>query len=504
MSYLHLKINGDSVVAHGQSRFDIGRRVRGASAGAGFDDGVYASWQWDGQALELSNCRFGVYPLFYVHRGAEFVVADSIVELMNHAGPLRFDDDAIAVFLRIGFFLNDDTPFKEVKALPPAASWRWSRAGLVRQHRMPGSAFSCAATRDCRLDDYIDLFRDAMKRRPAGDSVVHPLSGGRDSRHILFELVRSDTSGGGRAITCVTAESKSLEDVRIARLVCKELGLPHEVVPRDDGFVAAAQRKNLLTSFCSDEHTWALPMCEWVNRNAVTVYDGLGGDVLSAGLFSTTGRLKALRSGNLAAFIDDLFRFGDGELQRWLRPAARQRFARERAAARAAEAIAPHCERPNPVASFFLHNRTRREIALYSCGLFRPDTTLYLPYLDHAIVDYLMSIPGEELDDKKFHTDAISRAYPQWSTIPYALDERDPQAIRVSDFDLRRQNVRTAVDLGLHLFKRRDPWIDRWAIAPRLAALCFAKEATHSAYWFNTERIIWATQLARAAGAPEM
>jgi asparagine synthetase B (glutamine-hydrolysing) len=494
---LHLKLIGGEVRPTGDLQFTAGHVL--GNEPVPVRDGVYASWRWDGVALEISNCRYGLHPLFYYFRSGEFCISTSLVELLDRVGPQDFDDDAIAVFLRIGYFLEDDTPFRNIRVVPPLANWRWSASGLTRTQREYEPDAGCSASRNARLDDYVSIFRQAMQRRPPAGDVIHPLSGGRDSRHILFELVQSGMARTSASLDCVTSQSKSLEDARVAGALCEVLGLPHTVIAQEPSFVAAALRKNQLTSFCSDEHTWAMSMCDLVNRKKVTLYDGIGGDVLSAGLFSSPERLKWLRAGASELFVVDLFGSAEGELQRWLRPDVRRRFSRERAVARASAVASRYGSQPNPVASFFFDNRTRREIALYSCCLFRADTLLYMPFLDHRVVDYLMSIPCEDLIDKKFHTDALARGYPQWANLPYALDESDPRAARLSSLTARRFSTRLALVVAELLMQRRDAWVDRLAVLPRLVGLLGRTDARRSAFWFNPERIVWATQLERLA-----
>jgi hypothetical protein len=131
--------------------------------------------------------------------------------------------------------------------------------------------------------------------------------------------------------------------------------------------------------------------------------------------------------------------------------------------------------------------------------MFRSDTLLYLPYLDHRLFDYLMSIPGEDLNDKTFHTDAIARGYPQWAHLPFALDETDPSAVRLSWSSRHRRNARLAFDTAAHLLRRRDAWVDRLTVIPRLIGLLGERDASHPAFWFNAEKILWATQIERFA-----
>jgi hypothetical protein len=74
---------------------------------------------------------------------------------------------------------------------------------------------------------------------------------------------------------------------------------------------------------------------------------------------------------------------------------------------------------PNPIASFFFWNRTRREIALAPFALLGGRAVVFTPYLDHHLFDFLSSLPLSLLDDQRFHSDTIAQAYPHASSLRY-------------------------------------------------------------------------------------
>jgi hypothetical protein len=118
------------------------------------------------------------------------LVSPSLVKLVEAGAPTGFDEAALAVFLRLGFFLGDDTPFQSIRTLPRTA--RSPEAGTVTISGGYRFVRPQRLSRDAAIDGFIDLFRQAMSRRPpVGQDVVVPLSGGRDSRHILLELCES-------------------------------------------------------------------------------------------------------------------------------------------------------------------------------------------------------------------------------------------------------------------------------------------------------------------------
>src|SRR5437764_1467547 len=72
--------------------------------------GIKASWFWDGARLVARNDRYGFSPLFYFEHEGEFCISPSLVKLVEQDAPLEFDDPGMAVFLRLGFFIGEDTP----------------------------------------------------------------------------------------------------------------------------------------------------------------------------------------------------------------------------------------------------------------------------------------------------------------------------------------------------------------------------------------------------------
>jgi hypothetical protein len=64
----------------------------------------------------------------YYCRDGEFAISSSIPRLIEAGAPIEVDEPALAVFLRLGFFIGDDTPYKHIRALPPGATLVWDGA----------------------------------------------------------------------------------------------------------------------------------------------------------------------------------------------------------------------------------------------------------------------------------------------------------------------------------------------------------------------------------------
>jgi asparagine synthase (glutamine-hydrolysing) len=407
--------SGDEVVVRGQALCQLGHRLPPRTADV--PDGVFAGWSWDGRTLEVEHDRYGLYPLFYYSRGEEFAVAPSVVTLLREGAAPDLDPDALAVFLQLGFFIDDETPFKHIRAVPPSVRFAWDGKLDIGPHRDLGARLDIP--RQEALQAYADLFRDAVRRRLPNAQVVVPLSGGRDSRHILLELCEA----GVRPESCVTAirYGGGNNDVEVASMLAHSLDLEHVVLERGPRLLAEL-RKNLATSFCADEHAWLMPLAEHLNGRPVTIYDGIAGDVLSASLFQKPAWLELYGKGRFVELAktlvgkrrDGITALGGPEARR-LADTALDRIAVE---------LQRYADATNPCSMFFFWNRTRREIALAPFGLLAGVEPCFCPYLDHELFDFLTSLPPEITIDRTFHTDTIALAHPSAPKVPYAVANR--------------------------------------------------------------------------------
>ncbi|MFI4942379.1 MAG: asparagine synthase-related protein [Burkholderiales bacterium] len=420
----------------------------------GRPDGIFARWAWDGSQLQLENDRYGLQPLYYFSDKGRCALSPSVSKLIELGAPSDLDFEALAVFLHLGYFLGDETPFRAIRAVPPNASCRWSQGALTVEGRRPRVA-AVRLGRDEALAAYVASFREAIRRRPPeSDDVVHLLSGGRDSRHILFELQHN----GHAPRTCLTVAYGG-GDTEVARLVAEALGIEHVAVPGGEQTLAAERRKNALTHFCADEHTWVLAAADYLARRPTTLYDGLGGDVLSAGLFLSPKRLRLYEEGRFLDLARDLS-VGSVVLPMFRRD-MRERLANAAPLSRIAQALESMAGEPNPVSAFCFWNRTRREIALGPYRMLCNNAVVHSPYVDAGVYDLLMGMPAATFVDHTFHTDAINLAFPQHRHLPYA--GKTPDGI-VS----WRRGARIVLDLLGSSIAPGNHLVDRGFLVPRL------------------------------------
>jgi len=288
--------------------------------------------------------------------------------------------------------------------------------------RQPFAGPALRLSRSQAVDAFVDTFRAAVQRRLPSVPFQMPLSGGRDSRHILCELV----DAGCRPTACVTIEHfppRGNDDVVIAAALCARLGLQHVVLPQREDRVRTEWEKNERTHYCTDEHAQFVALADYLALVTPVTYDGIAGDVLTQSTYLRPDMQRLWETANvagIAAYLLDGYgtTVSDLALSHLVSRALLHEVPRERAIARLTREIARHLESPNPISSFFFWNRTRREVALAPFALMR-DVEVHTPYLDEAVFALLSALPASLQMDRQFHTDAIRRGYPGVADIPY-------------------------------------------------------------------------------------
>lgn len=427
--YFLVRKLGDKIETRGQPSAELGHQLPSTSHSVA--DGVFASWHWDGTRLVVTNDRYGYYPLFWCSLPGEGIgISPSLVTLVEHGAATVLDVEALAVFFRLGFFVGEDTPFSAIRTVPPNAVFAWENGKLECRGRHPQVREATTLSRDDAIERYIDLFAKAMaKRTPGPGDFAIPISGGRDSRHILLELHRT----GFKPTVCVSALDNPPdpnEDPRIAEALCRELRFNYTTVEQQLSSFSAQIRKNRETHFCAASHGWYLALADFVSPQFDCTYDGIAGDVLSQSKFLSPGLDASFRSQKVDAICHALLSrqaSGYAGIDRLLKGRLRTAMDPTVATNRLAVEVEKHMNGSNPVASFIFWNRTRREIALAPYSLLTGISRVYAPFLDHDLFDFLTTLPSSMLMDHKFHDDTIARAYPNFAHIPY-VDQGAPAA----------------------------------------------------------------------------
>src|SRR5262249_59126445 len=124
------------------------------------------------------NDRYGFYPFYYFANSDEIAISTSIVRLLEAGASPVLDDPGLAAFLRLGFFLGEDTPFLEIRALPPSAVLEWRSGELAGSGRLTITQPD-NLNPDAAVAGYISLFRASVRRpQPPRSNLSVPFTGG--------------------------------------------------------------------------------------------------------------------------------------------------------------------------------------------------------------------------------------------------------------------------------------------------------------------------------------
>lgn len=469
--YIHVRKLNQRLEVKGTPACHLGHHLTSES----ISQGVFAGWKWDGERLRVVNDRFGFYPLYYFASPGECAVSPSIPNLLALGAPRDLDYAALAVFFHLGFFLAEDTPFLGIRALPSDVEFEWRNESLTVSGRL---AFPKPQQldRSQALEAYVEVFRQAILRRlPSGEEFSMLLSGGRDSRHILLELLHN----GVRPAFCLTLDlhgRRAGSDAMVAAELTKALDVPHVILPTTHADLRQEMEKNHITNLCTDEHGWFLPAARYLEGRSKTVFDGIGGDVLSAGLSMTGDRLSLAEQGRSHELAEDLI--GQSSMDALICSEIKRHVSREVALARIITELKRHEAAANPVGSFIFWNRTRREIALSPYRLLRGIETVVCPYLDYAVYDLLAGLPGRMFVDHSFHTEAIKLAFPEHRHIGYAMHHPSVG----EDRGLRRRFV---IDVARYGVRQKSSLLSKWSLLIRLMRCLVDEPYLESIRWLG-------------------
>lgn len=411
MAYIHLH-SGQAVGTKSlRAQHDVGR------SGAG----LVAGWDCDGRQVTAFADRVGVVPIFYWTGPSSITVADSLAEIVRLIPSPAFHDRAVATFLRLGFYLADDTPIAGVKVLPPGGQLIWDGKVALMSPGLPIQDAFVGAYKTA-VDRYCELFESAIRDRAAGGVGRLTVSGGRDSRHIFLELLRQ----GVRPPAILTQDRPVNTDLEIGAALARRTGIAHIAVApfRDD--LRDELTKNRWNHYLADENAWYVQIAEYLDG---PIFDGLAGGMLSGtDMFRADQLVNIIRTDPWRA-AQELLRVIGSEPEFLPKPLG-MRWRKEIALDAIAEELARHRHAPNPLTSFLFWNRTRREVALIPICIAARRVPVRLPYLDPLLMTFLSSLPHPVFAGTAFHSDVMARAYPEFASLPYGKKRKPPRSLR--------------------------------------------------------------------------
>lgn len=434
-------------------------------------DGIAGGWHWDGYRLVAETDGLGFQNLFVYQRGSDCAVSDSPLRLIAEGADPAPDARALAVFTRIGLFLNEDTPFRHIRVLPPGGRLEWQDGRVTLRGGRPPMPRASGLGRDAAVEAMIEMPRAAIARSLAAwdGPIVLPLSGGRDSRHLLLEL-RHQGRAPDLCITFQHARSGIEPDAAAARAICAATGQPHAILGAPRRRAHDILRALVLTGLCADEHAQMLPLHDMIARGGMdqrggavprggwATFDGIAGDILTNPDDFAAEQMRLSRQGDFTGMALALIAGHERVIRRPGVAAAELlpglAGPRDEAVAYLAETIATFADAPDPYQVFWFWHRTRREISHVSTGILGRAQAVFTPFLDRDFVDLCLSLSWDVTSDQQLHNLAMARAYPAFAAVPHAEAFARPAGGGGSRLARARARLRDGADTVLALGPR--------------------------------------------------
>jgi asparagine synthase (glutamine-hydrolysing) len=202
-------------------------------------DFAFAAWDQRRQRLFCARDSFGVKPFYYARLGPLFVFSNDIASILEHPAVTdELNESAIADYLAFGYNLDEKTTcFANIQRLPPSQMLVLKAEATPRITRYTRLVFDQRIKyqhEEEYVEQFLDLFKQAVRDRLRTNTPAFELSGGMDSTSvaaIAAELNRDNTGFSGKAITTASSEAGSPdEEATYAQIVAEHAGLVHDTV----------------------------------------------------------------------------------------------------------------------------------------------------------------------------------------------------------------------------------------------------------------------------------
>jgi hypothetical protein len=369
----------------------------------------------DGARWEAFNDWTGALPAFHAPAADGVVLSTLEPAVVAGAGlgPADISPPDLVSLLVHGFFLDDRTLYRSLRALPCDVAATWDADGF---RTVPQGGVTAS---DRRLHSGWDELADGLHEHTvaalrAGLGVAPawrlPLSGGLDSR-----LIAAVAAEDGIPVQTFTYGAGHWLDVRYARQVARMLGLPWRHVRLGTDYLA--ERTPAWGAwFGTSLHfhgMYQFPLLEALGPGGVPIVTGFTGDPMGGA--QTAGMMAGDRPGR-QRFTDKWKMWSEAEAGRLLGRDISDDLA-ELDAVVDAQLEAVEGEPYQRLWIVFQRNHVAR-FSSYQPALYDLWSGVSVPFVDRALANYTLSLPRAALDDRRLQLHGFRRALPALATIP--------------------------------------------------------------------------------------
>jgi len=251
--------------------------------------GMFAVAIYDTQAREvfLARDRTGIKPLYYHGGPSGFLFGSEIKAILQVPGiPRRFNYQAFADFVVLGYPLVPKTMFSDVSELEPGTWLRVSRQGMEKRRFWSWRQLPDAIGEADALEQTQTALTESLREHLVSDVPIGVLlSGGIDSSLLvafLAKVLREDVE----TFTVSFAEA-AYDESQYAGLVARSLGVRHQQIVLGPQLADISLTEDILDQFDQPfADSSAIPtyfICRQIRKSAKVAIGGDGGDEMFGG-----------------------------------------------------------------------------------------------------------------------------------------------------------------------------------------------------------------------------
>jgi hypothetical protein len=401
--------------------------------------------EWSNRQLTCTTSDSGYVPIYYNTHDDGVTLSPSLLEIWRSRTHKAIDWPSIIVFLALGHFIEEYTPFVGVKALP-LGNQLIDRQGLgipeIIDYRYIPQQLDISEKE--AISAYDSLLKKILSTHTSEYPAALSFSGGRDSRHILLALHRLGYPLPKLVTSHNYLERSSAQDVTTALKIAAQLNATIEIINPNHNRIDAEYIKNQITEYQVLAHSWILALGHYVSNEHI-LFDGLCGDIL----FPRGGNAKKIKS--LISDIQDwdvlenvflqvMYDNNIVELKSFVNPTLLTDENIQTGRQLLRDSFRRYANYPNPMQAWLFYNSNTREIGFSPYKIMQAGS-IFCPLDDPEMVMWALSLPFCISSDQNFQAKALAQFYPEFTHIPFPEHNEPKVSIPSVDYEAEQKTI---------------------------------------------------------------
>lgn len=376
-------------------------------------NGIFAFALWEPGLLKLSlgADRYGLKPLYYLHKGNQVRFASELKSLSYTRDDLSLNMAALEDLSVLSFISGDATQFDEIMRIPIGSviTFCRERSSAHRYWWLDRYQIDPKLTVEEYIDESDRLLKRAIARLvPLCDRPFSTLTSGQDSRRVFLALAHEHKPAQVYTTAVQLKDNRWESDSVVAAALAREFGVSCVVTglhqPQEEATLANLTQT--LLDHETTQHRWALPMVANIPINSGVNFDGFGGDIF---VYDTS-----LTDDTLGSKIDSL------ALARYLiafnHGLSERHYFRTSGASSMAHRFTAFFDTiprdDNRHSNWFIAQWARRRTSPFSQSLMSLKVESVLPYYDNDVADFSMSLRPDLKIGRNLQHEILCAHYP--------------------------------------------------------------------------------------------